>query len=215
MRYSILGNYLLQYTFLAITLIKSIWIIKFSTFDPLTLYFQSVYSQIIISLHYKPNAITMSKANMEKIKVLYVDDEKINLQAFRTTFKKDYEILLASSAKEARQLLSKNKVDIIITDQRMPQETGIEFFLSIKEVHPEPIRLLLTAYSDIQIVQDALESGLVYHYLTKPWEEKYFNNIIRNAFEAYVLRKQVKELQKELLMVRQDLELSYRQNQIT
>jgi len=157
----------------------------------------------------------MSKANMEKIKVLYVDDEKINLQAFRTTFKKDYEILLASSAKEARQLLSKNKVDIIITDQRMPQETGIEFFLSIKEVHPEPIRLLLTAYSDIQIVQDALESGLVYHYLTKPWEEKYFNNIIRNAFEAYVLRKQVKELQKELLMVRQDLELSYRQNQIT
>ncbi|WP_291782871.1 response regulator [Cecembia sp.] len=157
----------------------------------------------------------MSKANMEKIRVLYVDDEKINLQAFRTTFKKDYEILLASSAKEARQLLLKNKVDIIITDQRMPQETGIEFFLSIKDAYPEPIRLLLTAYSDNQTVQDAVGNGLVYHYLTKPWEEKYFNNIIRNAYEAYVLRKQVKDLQKELLMVRQDLELSYRQNQIT
>jgi response regulator RpfG family c-di-GMP phosphodiesterase len=62
----------------------------------------------------------MSDTNMEKIRVLYVDDEKINLQAFRTTFKRDFEILLASSANEARQLLSNNKIDIIITDQRMP-----------------------------------------------------------------------------------------------
>jgi hypothetical protein len=60
-----------------------------------------------------------------------------------------------------------------------------------------------------------VDSGLIYHYLTKPWEEKYFRNIVRNAFEAYTLRKRLKTLQKELLMVKQDLELAYRQNQIT
>jgi response regulator RpfG family c-di-GMP phosphodiesterase len=157
----------------------------------------------------------MPDTNMEKIRVLYVDDEKINLQAFRTTFKRDFEILLASSANEARQLLSNNKIDIIITDQRMPHETGIDFLSSIIKNYPDPIRILLTAYSDNQTVQDAVDSGLIYHYLTKPWEEKYFRNIVRNAFEAYTLRKRLKTLQKELLMVKQDLELAYRQNQIT
>ncbi|EKB49070.1 response regulator [Cecembia lonarensis] len=154
----------------------------------------------------------MSDIIMEKIKILYVDDEKINLQAFRTTFKHDYEILLAESAKEARQLLGNNAVHIVITDQRMPTETGIDFLTSIKDTHPEPIRILLTAYSDSQLVQESLDNGLIYHYLTKPWEENYFKNIIRNAFETYCLRKKVKSLKKEAQLLKQDLELSQRQN---
>ncbi|MGY6742244.1 MAG: response regulator [Cecembia sp.] len=154
----------------------------------------------------------MSDTITEKIRVLYVDDERINLQAFRTTFKHDYEVLLAESAKEARQLLENNKVHVIITDQRMPSETGIDFLNSIKDIHIEPIRILLTAYSDNHLVQEAVDSGLIHHYLTKPWEEKYFKNIIRNAFETFTLRKEVKLLKKEVHMLKQDLELSQRQN---
>ena len=153
----------------------------------------------------------MSENNNHKIKVLYVDDEKINLQAFRTTFKYDFDILLASSAKEARQLLSNNRVDIIISDQRMPDETGTDFLGSIKDIYPDPIRLLLTAYSDNQTVLNAVDDGVVYHYLTKPWDDNYLKNIVKNAYEVYALRKQIKNLQKDLFMLKQELELALRQ----
>nr|HAD50189.1 two-component system response regulator [Algoriphagus sp.] len=67
----------------------------------------------------------------EKIKILYVDDEENNLQAFKATFRRDYKIFLAISAKEGREILDKEEIDIIITDQRMPEETGVEFLESI------------------------------------------------------------------------------------
>lgn len=156
----------------------------------------------------------MTDAKNRKVRILYIDDERINLQAFRTTFKNDYDILLAASPKEARQILANNKVDIIISDQRMSNESGLDFFESIKTSHPDPIRIILTAYSDCQHIQKHLENGLIYHYLTKPWEEVYVKNIIQNAYEVYKLRKQVEILQKELLMVKQDLELTLRQNEI-
>ena len=74
----------------------------------------------------------------EKIKILYVDDEENNLQAFKATFRRDYKIFLAISAKEGREILDKEEIDIIITDQRMPEETGVEFLESIIPIHPNP-----------------------------------------------------------------------------
>jgi response regulator RpfG family c-di-GMP phosphodiesterase len=157
----------------------------------------------------------MSELKQGKIRILYVDDEEINLQAFRSTFKRDYAIFLAVSAKEARKILADNEVDIIITDQRMPVETGLDFLNSICTKYPDPIRILLTAYTDMLLVTEAIEKKLIYHYLTKPWDEGYFKNIIQNAFEVYSLRKQNKRLAMELAEARQQLAAFSKENELS
>lgn len=146
------------------------------------------------------------------IKILYLDDEENNLQAFKATFRRDYKIFLAISAEEGRAILSKEEIDIIITDQRMPEETGVEFLASIIPIHPEPIRILLTGYTDIQAVIDSINKGQVYHYLTKPWEEDYLRTVIKNAFEIYTLRRENTKLTQELLKANDQLEFLLRQN---
>lgn len=148
----------------------------------------------------------------EKIKILYVDDEENNLQAFKATFRRDYKIFLAISAKVGEEILAKEDIDIIITDQRMPEKTGVEFLESIIPIHPRPIRLLLTGYTDIQAVIDAINKGQVYHYLTKPWEEDYLRTVIKNAFEVYALRRENERLTSALLKANEQLEFLLRQN---
>ncbi|WP_194777466.1 response regulator [Pararhodonellum marinum] len=147
-----------------------------------------------------------------KIRILYVDDEVNNLQAFKATFRRDYKIFLAESAQEGRDLLEEEEMDIIITDQRMPDETGVDFLASIIPYYPEPIRILLTGYTDIQAVIDAINKGQVYHYLTKPWEEDYMRTVIKNAFEVFSLRKENKILTDNLLKANDQLEFLLRQN---
>ncbi|MDN3203169.1 response regulator [Algoriphagus sediminis] len=154
----------------------------------------------------------MSDSKTEKIRILYVDDEENNLQAFKATFRRDYKILLAISAKEAKDVLSENEIDIIITDQRMPEETGVEFLESIIPDYPNPIRILLTGYTDIQAVIDAINKGQVYHYLTKPWEEDYLRTVIKNAFEVYSLRRENERLTSALIKSNEQLEFLLRQN---
>lgn len=157
----------------------------------------------------------VSKMKLKKVRILYVDDEEINLQAFRSTFKKYYDLFLAASAKEARDILSENQVDIIITDQRMPVETGLDFFESIYKKYPDPIRILLTAYTDMNMVNEAIEKKLIYHYLTKPWDEGYLRNIIRNAYEVYSLRWLNKQLEKELAEAKELLEINSKPNEVS
>lgn len=148
----------------------------------------------------------------DKISILYVDDEVNNLQAFKATFRRDFKIFLAESAKEGRELLGEEEVHIIITDQRMPEETGVEFLESIIPIYPDPIRILLTGYTDIQAVIDSINKGKVYHYLTKPWEEDYLKTVINNAYEVYALRKENKQLTDNLLRANDQLEFLLRQN---
>lgn len=157
----------------------------------------------------------VSKMKLKKVRILYVDDEEINLQAFRSTFKKHYDLFLAASAKEARDILTENQVDIIITDQRMPLETGLDFFESINKKYPDPIRILLTAYTDMHMVNEAIEKKLIYHYLTKPWDEGYLKNIIRNAYEIYSLRWLNKQLEKELAEAKELLEINSKPNEVS
>lgn len=154
----------------------------------------------------------MEKKAEEKIRILYVDDEENNLQAFKATFRRDFKIFLAISAKEGREVLEKEEIDIIITDQRMPEQTGVEFLESIIPIHPNPIRVLLTGYTDIQAVIDAINKGQVYHYLTKPWEEDYLRTVIKNAFEVYTLRRENERLTQSLIKANDQLEFLLRQN---
>lgn len=154
------------------------------------------------------NTWAMSK---EKIRVLYVDDEVHNLHSFKAAFRRDFEVFTAESAEQGRQVLSKEDIKIIITDQRMPQTTGVEFLESIIPNFPDPIRILLTGYTDIQAVIDAINKGKIYHYITKPWDEEQLRNIINNAYEVFALRAENKELIKSLLRVNEQLEFLLRQ----
>ncbi|MEJ7558257.1 MAG: response regulator [Pedobacter sp.] len=140
------------------------------------------------------------------INILYVDDEIHNLTAFQATFRRVFNVYLAESAKDGLSILKKEDIHIIITDQRMPGMTGIEFLASILIDYPDPIRFLLTGYSDLNAVIDAINVGQVYLYATKPWmEEELKNNIIR-AFEVFSLRKENKVLNDQLSIVNGQLE---------
>ncbi|WMJ71926.1 response regulator [Cytophagaceae bacterium ABcell3] len=147
-----------------------------------------------------------------QINILYIDDEVNNLNVFKATFRFSYNIFLAESPTEGRKILDENDIHIIITDQRMPEMTGVEFLSSILDVHPDPIRILLTGYSDINAVIDAINKGKIYHYVGKPWDEAQIKIVIDKAFEVYSLRKENKELIEKLSKANEQLEFLLRQN---
>jgi len=151
----------------------------------------------------------------DKIRILYIDDERNNLTAFKATFRPYFKIFTAESAEEGRKILEAEKVEIIITDQRMPVMTGVEFLSSIIETYPDPIRILLTGYSDLQAVIDAVNKGHIYQYISKPWEEQHLKIIIEKAYEVYRLKMENKELVKSLLRANQQLEFYLRQKLIS
>ena len=140
------------------------------------------------------------------ITVLYIDDEISNLNACVALFRREFNILTASSALEGFEVLEKEEIHLILCDQRMPLMTGVEFFEKILSRYPAPIRILITAYADIQVVIDAINRGEVYKYLTKPWNTNDIKNFIIKGYEVYSLRKenerlvnQVKEKREKLL----------------
>ena len=141
-----------------------------------------------------------------EIGVLYVDDEVNNLNSFKAAFRRDFEIYTASSAREARKILDNNEIGVIITDQRMPVMTGIEFLESIIPIYPDTIRILLTGFSDINAVMDAINRGQVYKYLVKPWQNDELKMYIENALEIYNLRKENKELSHKLELANLEIE---------
>lgn len=147
----------------------------------------------------------------EKIKILYIDDEVNNLSAFKANFRKLYDIYTAESGNEGRKILESVDIEIIITDQRMPEMTGVEFLESIIKEFPNPIRILLTGYTDMQALIDAVNKGQIYRYLNKPWNEEELKMFINQAHELYTLRKENEDLTKELLKVNNQLEFMIRQ----
>lgn len=147
----------------------------------------------------------------EPVKVLYVDDEQNNLIAFKAAFRRDFKVFTADSADKARPIVKENELDVIITDQRMPKETGVEFLVSILDDYPDPIRILLTGYSDIEAVIDAINKGQIYRYITKPWNEEDLRNTIVNAAEVHRLRKQNAVLLQKLEKANNQLEFLLRQ----
>ena len=138
-------------------------------------------------------------------------DEEHNLTSFKASFRHKFRIYTAISAKAAREILEKKPVEIIITDQRMPEETGVQFLQSIIPIYPEPIRMLLTGYSDIEAVIDSINKGQVFKYITKPWNDQELEININNAYEVFRLRKENKELVERLRKANEQLEFYLRQ----
>jgi response regulator RpfG family c-di-GMP phosphodiesterase len=147
----------------------------------------------------------------DKATVLYIDDEVNNLHSFKASFRRQFNVLTAESATEARKILSENAVHVIVSDQRMPQMTGIEFFSSILEEYPDPVRMLLTGYADIQAVIDAINLGQVFRYFSKPWNDTELSKNILEAFELYKLKEQNKVLTQKLMDNNDKMEFLLRQ----
>lgn len=144
--------------------------------------------------------------------ILYVDDEVHNLTAFRACFRRRYNIFTAISAAEGLKVLQEQDVHTIITDQRMPQITGIEFLESIITKFPLPPRVLLTGYTDISAVIDAINRGSVYKYIQKPWDEQELIAIIDDALQLYKRRRTELDLTDKLMTTNEQLEFLLRQN---
>lgn len=140
-----------------------------------------------------------------RIRILYIDDEVHNLNAFRASFRRSYEIYTANSAQEGKLLLKSVDVHIIIADQKMPVTTGVEFFYEIREELPDPIRILLTGYTDVEDIIEAINKGHIFSYVKKPWDEYELHNTISNAFEMYQARKSLKEKISELEKINDEL----------
>ncbi len=130
----------------------------------------------------------------ERIKVLYVDDEEGNLMAFRAGFRREFDVRTASSAAEGLALLEAAPAHVVISDQRMPVMSGAEFLAKVRESHPRAIRIMLTGFSDIEAVIDAVNKGGIHAYITKPWDPIDLKLRIEQAYEVHALRAERERL---------------------
>lgn len=135
----------------------------------------------------------------KKYNILYVDDEELTLQAFTGSMKQDYNILTAKSGKEGLRLLENNEVDVIITDQQMTGMTGVEFLQEAIKIKPKPNRILITAFSDIEAIKQAINQGKIFHYLQKPFAREKYKYIIDRAIKAYHLELENEHLKNKLI----------------
>lgn len=133
--------------------------------------------------------------NEPRIRVLFVDDEENNLKAFKSTFRREMDVLLANSGAEALELLEQEEVHVIISDQRMPGMTGSEFLSHAKDRFPRAMRMLLTGFSDLEAVISAVNEGGIFAYCTKPWDVNDLTLKIKQAHDLF----QLKEMNQALL----------------
>lgn len=144
--------------------------------------------------------------NADAPAILYLDDEEHNLGAFRATFRRHFRIFTATSAREAVQMLRGQDIPIVITDQRMPDMTGVQFLEAIIPEFPDTIRMILTGFSDIEAVIKAINSGRVYRYIAKPWDEQEMLMTLQGAAELTRLARRNRELVTELQQKVEDQE---------
>lgn len=127
--------------------------------------------------------------NIAITKVLYIDDDLIMLENFKLLFKNYFEIIITDCVNEARKIIEEDEIQIIICDQRMKETSGVEFFTEIIKEHPNPIRILLTAFTDVDVVIDAINYGHIYQYIRKPYVFDEMKAILNSASKLYHLRK--------------------------
>jgi signal transduction histidine kinase len=147
----------------------------------------------------------MSATENTRPYVMYVDDLQTNLILFQATFEHDYHIILAESAAKALELLKEQEVQVLVTDQRMPDMTGTELLELVSNEYPDIRRFLLTAFTDFETVVEAVNKGHIHGYINKPLQAEEVRLSINNSLETYFLRKKNKEMMMELEKANQEL----------
>ncbi len=141
-----------------------------------------------------PETLTMTK----DFSILYVDDEPQNLISFKATFRREYTIHTALGGEEGLDILRQHPVQLIITDQRMPGMTGLQFLERTLHEYPDTIRMILTGFADTEAIIDVINHARIFRYITKPWDEQELRVAIENARQVYNLQMSNKRLLVEL-----------------
>ena len=129
-------------------------------------------------------------------KILYVDDEVGNLNYFKSAFRREFNVLTAESGDAALKILKEDRnIPVILTDQRMPKMSGVTFLMQSINLVPDAIRILVTGYSDMETVINAINHGHIYYFINKPWSYDEMSIVIQRALDTYNLRVKNKELE--------------------
>ncbi|WGV27541.1 SpoIIE family protein phosphatase [Halotia branconii] len=142
----------------------------------------------------------MTETQVEKLKLMVIDDEPDNLDLLYRTFRRDFQVYKANHALSALEILDKEgEMAVIISDQRMPEMNGTEFLSHTVERFPDTIRILLTGFTDVEDLVDAINSGQVFKYITKPWNPERLKVIVDQATDTYrLVKKRTQELRRSL-----------------
>ncbi|MEQ8582732.1 MAG: response regulator [Marinoscillum sp.] len=150
-----------------------------------------------------PDITTRSE---KKYSLLYVDDEATNLRVFKSNFRKFFKVFTTTNPFEAIDILSENEIQVVVTDQRMPEMTGTEFLEKILPDHPDVIKIILTGFTDIEAIKDGINRCGIYKYITKPWNFDEMKGLLDRAMETYQQSVDSEEHIKELEVSNVELE---------
>ncbi len=134
----------------------------------------------------------------DKLNILYVDDEEQNLVSFKAVFRRYHNVFTARSGPEGLEILKNHKIHLIITDQRMPDMSGVQFLEIATQAYPDAIRMVLTGFSDMEAIISAINTGRVFRYINKPWNEDELKMTIESARQLLSLQERNKQLLNEL-----------------
>jgi len=151
----------------------------------------------------------------QMINVLYLDDEEANLTSFKANFRREFNVFSATKPDEAFAILESHDIQVAISDHKMPNITGVQFFEKLSATHPDIIRILLTGYTDIETVIEAINRGQVYRYFTKPMDPDEIKDTIKSAYQFYLANKSTRETYERLLQENEQLEFMLRQKLIS
>ena len=137
----------------------------------------------------------------QKFAILYVDDEEMSLKYFTRAFRDKFRIYSAANARDGYRLLEQHRdeISLVMTDQRMPGEKGVQFLERARQLHPRAIRILTTAYSDLEVAIEAVNSGAIYKYATKPWDVPQLETTLKRALEFFMVQRDRDLLLREKL----------------
>jgi two-component system sensor histidine kinase/response regulator len=134
-----------------------------------------------------------------RYRVLFVDDERPNLIAWRATCGDEFEALTAQSGDEALRLMREGEVAVVLADQRMPRQTGVELLEEARREFPSTVRMLITAHADVRAAADAINRGQVFRYLRKPWEPDELRAALHEGCEVYAMAQKIRALERRLI----------------
>src|SRR5256714_4819306 len=139
----------------------------------------------------------------KKFTILYVDDEEKSLKYFARAFEDQFKILTASNAQDGLKLLEahKNEIGLLMTDQRMPGEKGVWLLEKARQLQPRIIRMLATAYADMDAAIAAVNTGAIYKYVTKPWDPPQLETTLKRGLEFFLVQRERDQLLKEKMSV--------------
>ncbi|WP_238527244.1 response regulator [Methylomonas methanica] len=141
----------------------------------------------------------MAESTRTSRTLLLVDDEPNIINALKRTLRRDgYSIFTANGAEEALDLLIDHKIALIISDQRMPKMSGVEFLRKVKELYPKTVRVVLSGFTDLESVTSAINEGAIYRFMTKPWDDELLRKNVREAFEYHEMEQENQRLTREL-----------------